>query len=160
SDDRDLVDHRAVVGVDDDAAALVSHGATHHGGVRAEDDDPAPLHAADGREHPGVVLGGDQVHRALVEEGGDPMGRVARVLGAWGLGGGGGHRGLPKATATFAPPKPKELLSAAMSPDGRSRAVVGMSSSTCGSLSSRLIVGGLTRWWIARMVAIASSAPA
>ena len=35
-----------------------------------------------------------------------------------------------------------------------------MSSSTCGSLSSRLIVGGLTRWWRARTVAIASSAPA
>ena len=67
---------------------------------------------------------------------------------------------LPKATATLAPPKPKELLSAAMSPTGRSRGLVAMSSSTCGSRSSRLIVGGTTRLTIARIVATASSAPA
>ena len=66
----------------------------------------------------------------------------------------------PKATATLAPPKPKELLSAAMSPAGRSRALVAMSSSTCGSRSSRLIVGGAIRWCSARTVAIDSRAPA
>ena len=61
ADDRHPVGHRAVVGVDDDAAADVAHRAAHDGGVGAEDHDAAAVHPADRGEHPGVVLGRDRL---------------------------------------------------------------------------------------------------
>ena len=79
-DDRHPVGHRAVVGVDDHAAADVAHRATHHGRVGAERHDVRPADLADGSEHAGVVIGRDQLQRALVEERGEPVDRVARVL--------------------------------------------------------------------------------
>ena len=148
------VGDRAVVGVDDDPAAHVAHRAAHDGRVGAERHHRRAVDRADRGEHAGVVVGRDQLERALVEQRGEPVDRVARVLLAGQLGGLGRRwrhavavtQYDPKATATLAPPKPKELLSAAMSPTGRSRGLVAMSSSTWGSWSSRLIVGGTTRW--------------
>ena len=79
-DDRDPVGHRAVVGVDDDLAADVAHRAAHDGGVGAERDDGRAVDLADGGEHAGVVVGGDQLERALVDQRRQPLDRVARVL--------------------------------------------------------------------------------
>ena len=69
ADDRRGVGHRPVVGVDDDAAADVAHRAAHHGGVGAERDDAGAVDGPDGGEHPGVVVGRDQLEGALVEQG-------------------------------------------------------------------------------------------
>ena len=74
------VGHRPVVGVDDDPAAEVAHRAAHDGGVGAEGDHAGAVDGADRGEHAGVVVGGDQLEAALVEERGQPVHRVARVL--------------------------------------------------------------------------------
>ena len=57
ADDRHAVGDRAVVGVDDDAAADVAHRAAHDGGVAAEGDDRGAVDPADGGEHARVVVG-------------------------------------------------------------------------------------------------------
>ena len=56
-----------------------AHGAAHDGGVGAEGDHAGAVDRADGGEHAGVVVGRDQLDRALVEQGGEAVVRVARV---------------------------------------------------------------------------------
>ena len=51
ADDRDAVGQRAVVGVDDDLAAVGAHRAAHHGGVGAEGDHAGAVDLADRGEH-------------------------------------------------------------------------------------------------------------
>ncbi len=70
----------AMVGVDDDPAADVAHRPAHDRRVGAEGDDAGAVDRADGGEHAGVVVGGDQLEAALVEERGEPGDRVARVV--------------------------------------------------------------------------------
>jgi hypothetical protein len=86
ADDRDAVGHRAVVRVHDHPAAAVTHRAAHHGRVRAERHDVSAVDTPDGRQHAGVVVRGDQLHRAFVEECSQPVDRVAGVLLARELG--------------------------------------------------------------------------
>ena len=80
ADDRDAVGHRAVIGVDDHAAAEVAHRAAHDGGVGAEGDRAGSLDLADGGQHAGIVVRGDERDGALVEERLQTGQRVARVL--------------------------------------------------------------------------------
>jgi hypothetical protein len=86
ADDRHAVGHGEVVGVDDHPATDVAHRATHDGRVGAEGHDPGTVDVPDRREHAGVVVRGDQLHGALVEERPQPVDRVARVLVAGELG--------------------------------------------------------------------------
>ncbi len=79
-DDRRPVGHRALVGVHDDLAADVAHRSAHDGGVGAEGDGVRAVDGADGGEHAAVVVRGDQLERALVEQRREPVVRVARVL--------------------------------------------------------------------------------
>ena len=88
----DLVGHRPVVGVDHDAAAHVAHRAAHHGGVGAERDDRRAVDPADGGEHPGVVVGGDQLEGARVEQGRQPVAGLRGSSVAGQLGGRPGRR--------------------------------------------------------------------
>ena len=139
-DDGCLVGERTLVGVDHHLAADLAHRPAHDGRVGAERHDMGAVDLADRREHPAVVVGRDQLERAVVEERRQPEVRVARVLlarelrllalGGDGCGGGLGHavlldgvgggapQALRKAMATLWPPKPKELFSAARSPSG------------------------------------------
>ena len=71
-----------------------------------------------------------------------------------------GFRRCGRPARRCGPPKPNELLSAAIAPSGSLRGLVAMSSSTSSSTLSRLIVGGTTRWCSASTVAMDSSAPA
>src|SRR5699024_2280771 len=133
ADDGDLLGEGPRVGGDDDLAALDAHRAALDRRARAERDDAGPARRADRREHPGAVPGADEVHRPVVEEGGEPAARVARVAGPVepgsrrrgdrrrGLVRLSGHQALVMTRATLCPPKPKLLLSAATSPLGRDR---------------------------------------
>ncbi len=104
---------------DDHLAPGDAHRAAHDRRVGGEDDDWLATDRAGRGEHARVVVLGDQLERALVEEGGQAVVGVARVLRAGhldaradrGRGGVGlaGHAWLLKARATLCPPKPKEL---------------------------------------------------
>jgi hypothetical protein len=87
SDDRDLLDHRPVVGRDDHPAADVAHRAPHDGGVGAERNDAGAVDRADGGQHAAVVVGRDELEAAVVEQRTQPRDRVAGVLGTGQLGG-------------------------------------------------------------------------
>ena len=166
------VGHRPVVGVDDDLAADVAHRAAHHGGVGAERDDAACRRPCRRRRAcRESSSGGDQLERALVEERREPVDRVARVLArgaAWrGLARrlrsrrGHGSRRDPEGDGDVGAAEAEGVVQRRDVAVGQRRAAsVAMSSSTCGSRLSRLIVGGTSRWWSARTVAIDSSAPA
>ena len=150
-------DHRAVVcegaGVrgQDDLAACGAHGAALDRRVGRERDGRRALDTTDAGEHAAVVLGGDDRERPGVEQRRHAHLGVARVdhdrfSGESGGRVGRGHQAVRKTRATLWPPKPNELLSAAIGPSGSLRGVpLTMSRATSSSGSSRLIVGGASR---------------
>ena len=70
-----------VVGVDDVAAALDAHRATHHGAVGAERDGAHAVDGAGRGEHAGAVALVEQFHGAVVEERAQAQQGIARIEG-------------------------------------------------------------------------------
>ena len=147
--DGDSVGQSASVGNEDRLASLDAHGAALHRRVGAEHDHRGAVGCAGRGDDAAVVDRGEQLHRAVVEERRHADERVTRVevddldVGA---GGDGCHHTLLKTTATLWPPKPNELLSAAMSPSRSGRgAPCTMSRATSSSRFSRLAVTGAMR---------------
>ena len=93
-DDGDALREGLLIGGTDDRAARDPHGATHDRRIGGEGDNRKTAHLTAGREHAGVVFGGEQLHRAVVEEGLQPQARIARISGSIDRGarGGGGSR--------------------------------------------------------------------
>ena len=155
ADDRAALGERAARRRQDHLAAGLAHRAALDGGVGAEGRRRGSVDATDRGEHPRVVLVGEQLDGARVEELPEPGQRVARVVGLVDhdlpAGGGGGRHcsTVRNATATLWPPKPKELFMASSSPSGSCRGSPRTTSSlTSSSRSSRFAVGGAMRSWM------------
>ncbi len=166
ADDRDSVGQRAGIGRQDHLAARGAHGPALDGGSEAEGGGDRPVDAAGAGEHPAVVLGRDRGERAGVEEGLHAGARVPRGSRLDRRGGcpSDGHEVAPEAEATLCPPKPKELLRAAMSPAGSGREARRLTHSRgCTSSSGSVEVDGRRGQPVVAArarVAIDSTAPA
>jgi hypothetical protein len=95
-DDRHSVGEGTLVGVDDDLAARLAHGAALDGGVGGESYRRRAVDQTATGEHPAVVAGGDELKGAVVEEGLEPEVGVPWVdldahVGTW-LRSGGAHQ--------------------------------------------------------------------